>query len=253
MKKYIIACMLIILSAGLDSCSLIKKIMGADFDQEQFDKAREAKMLKERFSAAELLKQRIVNFEQVYSSDIVITMSEGLLNKITAQYAGTKGIIDESMDYTINGINVSIKNGSAIATLSMKVRNEKYNVEVNINTDCLLTFKSTKTDLVAQLEPFNIAPQTDAKGLLSVTEDLINSMIRVNLADLSKKIPEIKIPLNLESQTKIEGSNTIIRNPINISIQNPQRMISYNLNLKDLLFLEGSVLVCLNIDKAEVK
>lgn len=249
--KFSIFIIFILLS--FQSCSIIKKIAGADIDPVQFDKAREAKMTEQKFLASSALAKRLNEGNPFESADIGFFLSEAFLNKIAQQYNSSEGWLDPATSYKILDINLVLFNGSGIATLALLAHNNRYNVDVSLSMDCIVTFRMLKNELEMNLEPFNISPLADAKGLLGGTDEIIENLIKINLANLSKNFPPLKIPLSFSNDFLLQKSNLKIRDKVNMNVSYNDYPIKYNLKLNEILILRGKVFVAMSIDKVEVK
>lgn len=244
---------IILASIILQSCGIIKKIAGADIDPLQFDKAREAKVLEVQFLAATTLAKRLNEGKPLDNADINFYLSESFLNKIAQQYDSTEGWLDPSTSYKILNSKISLYNGSAIATLTMFAHNTSYNVDVMLSMDCLVTFKMLKNELEMSLEPFNISPIADAKGLLGGTDEIIENLIKINLANLSKNFPPLKIPLSFNNDFLLAKASINIKDKINMNVSYNDYPIKFNLKLDEILIFKDKVFVAMSIDKVEVR
>ncbi len=237
----------------LNSCGIINSLAGANINQEQFSNAREAKILEIRSQKALKLSQRLLQKDDFKNADIVIYLDKPFLNKIAKQYDSSKGWIDPVTNYTINYINVDLNNGSAIMSFGILAHNTKYNVDVNLVMDCLLTFELENNNLVTNIEPFNIVPQAKAGIFLKSTEGIIENLIKINLANLSKNFPPMKMPINFANNFSIAGTNTEIKEKVNMKILNPERKVSFSLKIKEILVFDTKVMVSINIENLGVK
>lgn len=237
----------------LCSCSVIKKIAGADIDPVQFEKAREAKMLEIKLIAASNIAKRLNEGNPLENSDITFYLSEDFINKIARQYDSTEGWLDPSTNYKILSTKITLHNGSSIATLTMLAHNNSYNVDVYLSMDCIVAFKLQKNELEMTLEPFNIAPIANAKGLLGGTDEIIENLIKINLANLSKNFPPLKIPLSFSNEFLLPKTNLEIKDKVNMIVSYNDYLIKYNLKLNEILIFRGKVFVAMSIEKAEVK
>ena len=252
-KNFILMLFFIFIIYSFNGCFILKKIAGADIDEEQFDKAREAKMLSVKANNLEILSKKLEKNSGLGNFDIVFVLNESLLNKIIHQYDSTSGWIDIDTKYFIDKMLLKVENGSALVSIAMIVNSLKYNVDVNLITDCLLSLEIAGNDLLIHLEPFNITPDVKAQGLLSSADELIKNLIKINLAELEKKLPQMKIPITFDNSVTIEKNSYEIKDKINMRIDVPKSNINYKLKLKDVICLEKSVLVTMNIEKVEVK
>ena len=252
-KNFILIPFFIFIIYSFNGCFIMKKIAGADIDEEQFDKAREAKILSLKASNLEILSKKLEKNSSFWNFDVVFVLNESLLNKIIHQYDSTSGWIDNETKYFIDKMLLKVENGSALVSIAMIVNSLKYNVDVNLITDCLLSLEISGNDLLIHLEPFNITPDVKTQGLLSSADELIKNLIKINLAELEKKLPQMKIPITFDNSVTIEKNSYEIKDKINMRIDVPKSNINYKLKLKDVICLEKSVLVTMNIEKVEVK
>ncbi|MCX6152765.1 MAG: hypothetical protein NT007_01255 [Candidatus Kapabacteria bacterium] len=238
---------------SLQACSLVKKAAGADVDTEKLNESRKAKVLEIESTAAEKLYNRLINGDPPENSDISFYLSDELLTKIISQYNGSRGLFDKDTKYEIIGVFLKLQNGSAIATIFMNAHNNKYNVDLKLVMDCLLVFEIEKSDLFVKMEPFNIAPDVSAGGVLALTEEIISNLIKINLSQMSQKFPPIKIPVDFSNSFNIRKSEVNIKDKINLRIEVPARTINYKLTLKEVLIFRNSAFVALNFTNIEVK
>lgn len=253
MKKVLLLIVIVVSLASLDGCFLAKKIAGADIDNEQFDKAREAKMLEVKAKNLESLSRKLDKGSNAWNFDLVFNFSEEMLNKIIRQYDSTSGWFDNETKYFIKNMQLKVENGSAIVSIGMIAKSLKYNVDVDLITDCVLSFEIINNELQLHLEPFNISPSVKASGMLSSADELIKNLIKINLANLEKSLPQMKIPVNFTNKIPLRKNVIEIRDKVNLQINIPESQISYKINLKDVICLSGNVLVTMNIENVEVK
>jgi hypothetical protein len=237
----------------LSSCSIVKKIAGADVDAEQFEKARMAKMLEVRVKSSEKLLDRLNQAEPIDKTDIQFTLSKDFLNKIVKQYEHSTGWLDAETSYKIETINLNLKNGVILVNLGLIANNSKYSADVKLNMDCILALNSKNNEIVGELEPFNISPNVEIKSILSSASEIVENLIKINLGNLSNSFPPLKIPVDFSNSFAIPGSINNIKSAVNLNITNVKRQIDYSLKLKEILIFENGVLISLNIDKLEVK
>lgn len=237
----------------MPGCFILHQIAGSNIDEEQFDKARQAKILDLQLKSALKLKDRLSSGEDIEKSDIFLVLEEKFINKILDQYNSSKGWLDKSTSYVINSVDLKIFCGSAVATVNMTAYNNIHNVDVDLNLDCLLTIEQSKKDLQLKLEPFNIAPKVTTRGIYSAAEDVIKNLVKINLGELGNSLPGLNIPVILDEKILLPGSKTDIKDKINFTIENPKRHISFKMKIKELLFIEGKALIALIIEKSEVQ
>lgn len=238
---------------SFSGCFIVKKFAGADINALQFEKARESKMLEIRSSSALELAKRLSKNEPVDNADVTFYLGQSLLNKIAHQYDSTKGWLDQATSFIIKGVNLILNNGSAIASLDMIAHNEKHNVDVDLTMDCIMAIEMINNELVLKLEPFNIIPNVTAHGIIASAEEIISNLIKINLGDLSKNFPPLKIPVTFSNQLILQASQVNVQDKINLQIISPQTQIDYKLKLKEVLIFEGRAFVALNLENMEVK
>lgn len=237
---------------SLNSCMLVKKIAGADFDSEQFAKYRQAKIMEVRLEQSYKLMKKISS--QGYdSAEVSVLIKESLLQQVSAQYENSSGWLDEATSYSINSTKIKLQNGCCIANLNLLVYNSTYAVNVNLVMDCLLTFQYKDSKIVALLEPFNISPDVSTGLLLKPAQDIIQNVLTLKLGDLKNLMPEFSIPTNLANSFNMKGTRTNIRDKINLTIDNPDRKIEYTFKMKDVLIFESAVLVLFDVEKIDFK
>jgi hypothetical protein len=253
MKKITIFVLVLFSIISLSGCFLAKKIAGADIDNEQFDKAREAKVMAMRAQNLEILSRKLEKESSALNFDLVFSFSQDLLNRVVKQYDSTSGWFDNDTKYFIKNMNLKLVNGSAIVSIGMLAKSSKYNVDVDLITDCMLSFEISNNELALHLEPFNISPNVKAGGMLSSADELIKNLIKINLANLEKSLPQMKFPLVFNNKIPIRKNNIELKDKVNMAINIPESTISYKVKLKDVLCLSGSVLITMNIENVEVK
>lgn len=247
--KYIVALILLII---IPSCSLIKKIAGADIDPLQFEKAREAKMLEIRSEYAGKMATKVIE-KSIDKNDLSITFSHKFLNQILNQYIGSKGELDKNTSYTITDISSKLNYGSAIISLDMEAYNKQHNVTVLLSMDCILAFAIEKNHITIKFEPFNISPTAITKGLLASAGEIIENMVKINLAELSKKFEPIKLPINFNNKFEIKETSVTIKEKINAKINIPERIINYNISVADVLVFPENIVILFNINQISIK
>jgi hypothetical protein len=237
----------------ISGCSLVYKIAGADIDPLQFEKARQAKVLEVRMNSLAKLSSKLALRKNLDDDDFTFYLSQDLLSKIVAQYRGISGWFDNSTSFKVNYTELSLQNGSAIVSLDLSAYNSSYNVDVNLIMDCQITFDKLNDDLYIRLEPFNITPKVNAYGLLSSADEIIQNLIKKNLADTEKNFPPLKIPIDISNEINIEQSKSEVRDKLDLNIIASPKKLLYRLKLSDVLIFENAAVVSMNIEKVEVK
>lgn len=237
---------------SLNSCVIGRKMVGADFNQEEFSKYREAKISELRYQKAKELDAKI-NSTSPVKPEIQLSLNKAMLEKIGRQYVNSTGWIDNATSYVIKNMKTELNYGSALMTFSILAHNNNYNVDVDLLMDCVIGFEFKNEDLILQLEPFNITPIAKAGGLLSATEDLIERMVQKNLASMSTSYPPFKFPLNIKKEYVLQSTKMKVRDKINMDIESPEKKVDYTINVADISIFEDAVQVGLNIAKVEVR
>lgn len=251
--------LLLTLSLTLSGCFIIRPFAGANIDVERLQKAREAKVLQIRRDGAQKLQQRLAAGDSLSNADLTFTFSEALLNKAAAQLDGSTGWMDSLTSYTIRSIRVKLYNGSAIATVSMAAFNHSYDVDVNLQMDCLLTFRMDNAKpgangvLAAQLEPFNVVPTVKAGGMISTFDGMIEDILTMKLSTMSDQLPPIQFPVDFNNQFPVQGNSVQVRSGMNMNITTPAQTLQYSLAVKEVQIFKEQLFVAMNIRNAGVK
>jgi hypothetical protein len=244
--------LILLLAPMFYSCGTLDYVAGTNFDQEQFTKAREAKIMEMRLKYAQDLKSRLSNNDPLENADFTMCLDEQTINKLLDQYKSSTGMLDDATDYVIKDVKLKLLNGASIASIELLAHNETHNIDIQLMMDCLITLIPEGSDLNLKLEPFNITPVVTARGIYSSARDVIKKLIALNLSDLGKKLPKISIPINIENELAIKGTKTDIKSKINLSINIPDRTVSYKLVIKELQFFENKIFIALNLNKIKV-
>ena len=252
-KKLKIVCfILFILQLSLSGCFVAKKIAGADINEKQFDRAREAKIAQIKAQSMAELSEKLSK-TNIINSDVYFTMNQDFLNKVLKQYDSTSGWFDKDTKYFINNINLKIENGFAIASMDITANSLDYGVDVELIADCILSFETVNHELILNLEPFNITPKVKAAGLLSVANDIIKNLIKINLGELKEKMPEIKIPLVFNESIIFNSNSITIEDKINLVANISESEINYKISIKDVYCFSGLICITMYLDFIEVK
>ncbi len=250
LKKQFILLLLLLAFIALSSCSIINSMMGVNFNNEDFALYREAKITSLRLSKTKELEKKLTNQTK---SDIEVILSYDMLKKVLSQYIGANGYLDEATSYTISDMKLTLHNGSGISSLYIKANNKAYGVDVDLIMDCLLSFELKDTVLLTSIEPFNISPIVKTGTLLSSTQDLIERLIKMNLATISDSYPPVTLPLTFKQSFILNKQKTEIRNTINMDISLNSSKVDYNIKLKDIFIFNNQVKLFIDIDNVEVK
>lgn len=252
MKKLFLLVLIIISSVSLNSCFMIRQFTGSNINQEQFDKAREAKMLQVKAKAMERMSKSI-DSKVFENSDMIISLSKDFVAKFVKQYEGISGWLDAETQFTVTKIDIKLENAVAFATLDLLAKNKGWGVDVVLKTDCLLEFEIKDNELYVGIEPFNISPVVSSGWALSTFDEVIADIIKVNLGSLRDKFPPIKMPVDFNNSMKLAGVNINIKDKVNLLIQSPDKNIDYTLKLKDIMISSSGVIVPFNIEKINIK
>lgn len=245
-------CSLIILLFSIESCSIVKKMAGADIDSLQFAKAREAKILEIRLNSIKKLKKRLENNSPIQNADMSFFISENVINNLAQCYIGSKGWLDATTSYTVDSVSLHILNGASILSIKMKANSSKFNVDVNMALDCLLDLEMVNNELITKIEPFNISPIVDARGILGASDEIISNLIKINLADIGNKFPPFKIPVDFANEFKINRTKTNIKDRINLSVISPDILLKYNIKIHEILMFDNRIYVAVNINNIDI-
>ncbi len=249
-KMYVIFSALLFFISG---CGVVEHFAGVGFDAEQFAKARQVKILELRLKSVEVLSKRLESGTTIMDTDISVVLDEEFLNRLLEKYQNVSGKLDEATEYTIKDVKAKLTSGSTIVSLELMAHNTDHNIDIQLMLDCLLQIESTGKELEIKLEPFNISPVLTTRGVYTAAKDIIDKLIKLNLANLNKNLPPLQIPVNIENRIPIEGSKTDIKSKINLTIINPDRYVKINLKIKEILFFKEQILIGLNLNKIEVE
>lgn len=237
----------------VNSCSLVKSSVGANIDAEQYDFARKAKISQIRAEQTEKLVNRLNSSSPIENTDMSFFMTEEALRKIAKQYENQVGWLDPSTSYTISKSDLNLYDGSAILTFKLIAVNNTHNVTVDLSMDAILDFSIKGEEIIAVVEPFNVAPAVEAGGILSTTTGIIENLVKKNLATMNKNFPPMKIPISFKNEVKLQNSNISIRDKVNLDIKNPELNLSYKLTLKEVLIFEDQAFFSVNLNDVSVK
>ncbi len=252
MKHTLILALMVSL-VSLPGCVVVKKLVGADIDPQQFARAREARMVQVRADAAQRLADRLGNGDAVTNADVCFTLGQTLLNRVAEQYRGMTGWLDPATSYTVTAASVTIHNGAAFASLMLTAHNTTHDVDVDLAMDCIITLSIENGTLVMLLEPFNITPVVNASGVLAATEGIIENIIRIRLATMSRDFPPMTLPVDFSSTLPMAGVSMDVKSRVNVLIEAAPRSVASTLTIREFQFFEGLALVTLNLSKVEVK
>ncbi len=238
---------------NLSSCSFIEQIAGVNYDIEEFQLNRQLKIKELTYNSAKLLQKKLSNKNILKQSDIIINLNEKFLNKLFSNYRNHSAWIDAQNSYYIKDIQIKLLNGVGIATLNLIVNNIVHDIKVTLESDCLILIEKQKDSLKLKLEPFNITPIINSKGFYKIFNTTIDKSIRLNLAEISKKLPGIPIPFILSSNFKINGINKTIKSGINLNLQVTDINLNYEFSINDILFLKNQILILLELSNLSVQ
>jgi hypothetical protein len=237
--------LVLLIALSISSCSLISKIAGADIDPEQFEKYRQSKALSIRAAEAEKLSSRLSSGQSFESGDIHFYLGEEFLKRLLSQYQGRSGLIRKGDTFTVKSVDLKLYNGCAIATMMINARMDTYNVAFDVSLDCLVSMKQEENEIRAVMEPFNIAPSVFSNRIIFSNDELISNLIKLNMAQIGKMFPPIKIPIKFDNQIEIDSHSIKSTEKVNIQLDSPGYKIGLDLGLKEILIFEKKVLVSL--------
>lgn len=242
------------LSILLSSCSIVKSMAGANINPEQFHYARRAKMTELKAKSAEKILQNLNANQNIENSDFVVYLSPSIIERLLGQYINSNGWLDANTNYVIKGTALVLANGSADIKLILDAYNKKYSVNVELELNCLLSFKTIKDKIYIVPVPYDIIPIVKPGGLIANTfDDIIESLVKINLADIGKQFPNLEIPVSFSDKMVFDETNVNIKDKMHLSILSPKRTIGYDLKLYNILVFDSAVFVYLNAVKTELK
>lgn len=245
---------ILLISMFLSSCSIIKSIAGVNINPEQFHFAQRAKMIELKAKSAETLLQKLNAGQNLENSDFVVYLSSSIVKRLLEQYINSTGWLDESTNYVIKGTSVLLDNGSSDIKLMLDAFNKKYSVNVELELNCVLAFKTVKDKIYIVPEPYDISPVVKPGSIIAdAFDDIIESLVKINLADIGKQFPNLEIPVSFSDKMDFDETNVKIQDKMNLSISSPKRSIVYDLKLKDILVFDSAVFISLNAVKTELK
>lgn len=244
-----------VLFAGTVShgCVLLRTFAGANVDLDQLHAAREATALNVRLDGARRLSDRMAKGDSITNADLTFFFSEQLINNAAAQLDSTSGWLDSLTSYTIKSIRVKLYNGSAIATITMAAFNHRYDVDVNLVMDCLLSFSIDSGTFYARLEPFNVVPTVKAGGAIASFEGIIQDIVTMKLSTLSNQLPPIQFPVDFNNRFPVQGGMVAVRSGMNLDISTPTYSLMYSLELKDVLIFQEKLFVAFDVKRVRVE
>jgi hypothetical protein len=233
----------LVAASMLQGCALVRSIAGGNIDREQYDRAREAVMLEARYLAALRLGQRLQQVNDPLDADLSLILSENLIDNTLRQLRGRSGWLDRETPYVIDSIATVLYHGSGVASMRLSVYSKRHNVSVSLLMDCLLAFIPGEQDLRIEMEPFNVQPAVQAPGLLSIAEDIIADVIRVKLGSMKEEFPPVRLPLSFADVYTIDGTSNELRGKVNVKLDAPRRMLSYQLRIQDVLIFDDMLVL----------
>ncbi|MCB2206410.1 hypothetical protein KQI65_16825 [bacterium] len=245
--------MLLLLLPLLTGCSLLRSAAGGNVDRERYALAREAAALEVRHQGVLQLSDRLLRKPDPSDADLVLQLREDFILRMLAQLRGRKGWIDAETAYVIDSVDGDLYNGSALVTLHLNVRNEGYGVDVRLLMDTQLALVPDGDALRVEFEPYHVAPDVQAGGVLSAAEDIIADVIRVKLGTLREQFPPLRLPLGIDQQLTISGGSTPYEGTPRLVINTPRRLLDYNMQLRDVLIFDDFVLVSANLTTLRVR
>ncbi len=237
----------------LTGCALVSSIAGGNVDRERYALAREAAALDVRHHAALKLSERLLRPPDPLDADLVLQLQEDLVLRLLGQLRGRRGWLDAETPYVIDSLHGDLHHGSALVTLHLRVRNEDYGVDVRLLMDTQLALLPDGDALRVEFEPYHVAPDVQAGGMLAAAEDLIADVIRVKLGTLRKQFPPLRLPLGIEDHIAIDGNSTRVRGTPNLVVSTPRRLLDYSMKIQDVLIFDRHLLVSVNLQSLRVK
>lgn len=251
--KYLNKILLSILIIILTSCSLIEKFAGVDYNIEEFNLKRQLKIKEVSLKSAKTLQEKLTDENLIKQTDIIINLNESLLNEIFSNYKNSSAWMDNENSYYIKDLQIKLLNGVGLASINLIVKNISHNITVDLATDCLILIEKIKDSLKLKLEPFNVSPLVNTKGFYKIFNTTIDKSIRLQLSEISKKLPGIPIPISVTPNFKLNGLNKNITSTINLNLTLKDIDVNSEFSIKDILFLNNQVVVLLNLINLKVQ
>lgn len=247
---------IILLTLLVLSCSIVRKFAGADIDPEEFALARKARMLEVQSTAFEKQLNYLSKGGVNQQADIVIKINESFLNKLASQYNNASGWLDNENSFTIQSTKIALSFGSATASISLLAHNHKYNVDVNLVSDCIVQLERNDTTIAVnispvlkmKLVPYNIDVDVAAYGVVSYFKEIVKNLVKINLGNLEKSLPPIQIPLEFENKINIPQVDFLNKEKVNLQFTSKSREISLNAQIKEILIFDGFALISANFN-----
>jgi len=243
----------LILLSLLSGCALVGSIAGGNVDRERYALAREAAAMDVRHRGALQLSERLLRDPDPSDADLVLQLEEDFVLRMLGQLRGRRGWLDVETPYVIDSIRGDLHHGSALVTMHLTVRSEAHGVDVRLLMDTQLAVLPDGDALRVEFEPYHVTPDVQAAGLLSAAEEVIADVIRVRLGTLREQFPPLRLPLGVDQQLTIDGSTSRVRGTPNLDIRIPRRLLSYSLQLRDVLIFDRHVLVSADLRTVRVK
>ncbi|MGQ9818427.1 MAG: hypothetical protein ACUVQ1_00660 [Candidatus Kapaibacteriales bacterium] len=239
----------------LSSCTIVNKFAGADIDPEQFDLACKARMLEVKYNGMEKQLKYVARSNEILNSDFVFKINESLLNKLAEQYENVCGWLDDENSFFIKSTKISLNFGSAIGSISLIAHNYKHNVDVNLVTDCIVEFEKSEAlnnlkaipKLKMKLIPYNINVDVSSSGILAYFKEIVQNLVKINLANLENSLPPIEIPLEFENKIEMPSIRYVNKEKVNFVLFTYKQKIEIKINLKDILILDGFAIITGNL------
>ncbi|MDT8323443.1 MAG: hypothetical protein RRA94_04965 [Bacteroidota bacterium] len=237
----------------LAGCGLVGSVAGGNVDRERYALAREAAAMDVRHRGALQLSARLLRAPDPTDADLVLQLEEDFVIRMLTRLQGRRGWLDERTPYVIDSVSGDLHHGSALVTLHLRVRSEAHGVDVYLMMDTQLALIPDGDALRVEFEPYHVTPDVQAVGLLSAAEDVIADVIRVRLGTLREQFPPLRLPLGIDQQLQIDGNTAHVHGSPNLVVHAPRRLLSYTLQLRDVLIFDRHVLVSADLRSLGVK
>ena len=250
--RVFLACCLI--AVGACGCALVREIAGVEFDREAFDLARRAKVLE--LHAGRLARQAktLANIDILEQADFLFLISEDGVQAFADRLDSITDALDEGTEYTIRRVGVRLKDGAAFATIDAHVDARGYGVGIDIIMDAILVFTLREQNVVeGRFELFNISPKITKEGIFLGNEDLLENILRRELAGIGRKMPAFRIPVAMPGIVAIRGTRKDVKTKPRFIFTSPNRLVRYRIRLVHTLFFEGKALLAFSLEEIRVE
>ncbi len=248
----LVACCLIV--AGAFGCALVREIAGVEFDKEAFDLARQAKVLELHAERLARQAKTLANNDILEKTDFLFLISEDGVQAFADRLDSITDTLDDQTSYTIRHVRVSLQDGAAFATIDAHVNARGYGVGIDVVMDAILVFTLREQGVVeGRFELFNISPKITKEGIFLGNEELLENILRRELAEIGRKLPVFQVPVTMPGIVPIKGTRVEVITRPRFVLTSPNRLARYRLRLVHSLFFDGKALLAFSLEEITVE